>query len=195
MSGSPKTVKRLPAPVFLSSSPMSRSAFIRTISTGMRPSLRTPATLAKPSSEASTVTPSSSVTPVTCGSKAKPRIASRSTSSASIASRAAFFTNDGLTVPYCGPIAIAIRVGASPCAPRRRAPRSPGCTRPRRSRTPRRRSAPACGRSGCRPSRGCRGSTARSSARRRPSRPRSRTSDSGLHRRTRASDADSATRP
>ena len=75
MSGSPKTVKRLPAPVFFSSSPMSRSAFIRTISTGMRPSLRTPATLAKPSSEASMLTPSSSVRPVTCGSKAKPRIA------------------------------------------------------------------------------------------------------------------------
>ena len=48
MSGSPKTVKRLPAPVFFSSSPMSRSAFIRTISTGMRPSLRTPATWRSP---------------------------------------------------------------------------------------------------------------------------------------------------
>ena len=122
MSGSPKTVKRLPAPVFFSSSPISRSAFIRTISTGMRPSLRTPATLAKPSSEASMLTPSSSVRPVTCGSKAKPRIASRSTSSASIASRAAFFTYDGLTVPYCGPIAIAIRDGASPSASPSRCP-------------------------------------------------------------------------
>ena len=40
MSGSPKTVNRLPAPVFLSSSPISRSAFIRTMSTGMRPIFR-----------------------------------------------------------------------------------------------------------------------------------------------------------
>ena len=111
MSGSPNTVNRLPAPVFLSSSPISRSAFIRTISTGSLPSRRSPSTWAKPSSVASTVTPSVSVTLVTLGSKAKPRMQSRSTSSAWIASLAAFFTNDALTVPYCGPIAMPIRDG------------------------------------------------------------------------------------
>ena len=39
MSGSPKTTKRLPLPVGLSSPPMWRSAFMRALSTGMRPSL------------------------------------------------------------------------------------------------------------------------------------------------------------
>ena len=51
MSGSPNTVNRLPAPVFFSSSPITRSAFIRTSSTGTRPGLRSAATFAKPSSE------------------------------------------------------------------------------------------------------------------------------------------------
>src|SRR6266511_6471041 len=37
MSGSPNTVNRLPAPVFFNSSPITRSAFIRTSSTGTRP--------------------------------------------------------------------------------------------------------------------------------------------------------------
>ena len=39
MSGSPKMTKRLPLPVFLRSSAMCRSAFMRALSTGMRPSL------------------------------------------------------------------------------------------------------------------------------------------------------------
>ena len=39
MSGSPKITNRLPLPVFLRSSAMCRSAFIRALSTGMRPSL------------------------------------------------------------------------------------------------------------------------------------------------------------
>ena len=37
--GSPKMTKRLPLPVFLRSSAMWRSAFMRAFSTGMRPSL------------------------------------------------------------------------------------------------------------------------------------------------------------
>ena len=43
-------------------------------------------------------------------------------SSALIASRAAFFTYEGLTVPYCGPIAIAILDGASSSASPSRSP-------------------------------------------------------------------------
>ena len=39
MSGSPKMTNRLPLPVFLRSSAMCRSAFMRALSTGMRPSL------------------------------------------------------------------------------------------------------------------------------------------------------------
>ena len=39
MSGSPKMTKRLPLPVFLRSSAMCKSAFIRALSTGMRPNL------------------------------------------------------------------------------------------------------------------------------------------------------------
>ena len=39
MSGSPKMTKRLPLPVFFRSSAMCRSAFMRALSTGMRPSL------------------------------------------------------------------------------------------------------------------------------------------------------------
>ena len=39
MSGSPKMTKRLPLPVFFRSSAMWRSAFMRALSTGMRPSL------------------------------------------------------------------------------------------------------------------------------------------------------------
>ena len=39
MSGSPKMTNRLPLPVFFRSSAMCRSAFIRALSTGMRPSL------------------------------------------------------------------------------------------------------------------------------------------------------------
>src|SRR5262249_15527343 len=39
MSGSPKMTKRLPLPVALRSSAMCRSAFMRALSTGMRPSL------------------------------------------------------------------------------------------------------------------------------------------------------------
>ena len=39
MSGSPKMTKRLPLPVFFKSSAMCRSAFMRALSTGMRPSL------------------------------------------------------------------------------------------------------------------------------------------------------------
>ena len=112
MSGSPNTVKRLPAPVFFSSSPISRSTFIRTISTGMRPSLRIAATLAKPviagvDGDAVLLGHAGDL-----GSKAKPRMARRSMLSALIASRAAFLTNEALTVPYCGPMAIPTR-GAS----------------------------------------------------------------------------------
>jgi hypothetical protein len=39
MSGSPKMTNRLPLPVFFRSSAMCRSAFMRALSTGMRPSL------------------------------------------------------------------------------------------------------------------------------------------------------------
>src|SRR3990167_7172015 len=39
ISGSPKMTNRLPLPVFLMSSAMCRSAFMRALSTGMRPSL------------------------------------------------------------------------------------------------------------------------------------------------------------
>ena len=39
MSGSPKITNRLPLPVFFRSSAMCRSAFMRALSTGMRPSL------------------------------------------------------------------------------------------------------------------------------------------------------------
>ena len=39
MSGSPKMTKRLPLPVFLRSSAMWRSAFMRALRTGTRPSL------------------------------------------------------------------------------------------------------------------------------------------------------------
>lgn len=47
MSGSPKTVKRFPLPVFASSSPIARSAFIRTSITGIRPTRRSFTTEAK----------------------------------------------------------------------------------------------------------------------------------------------------
>ena len=95
---------------------------MRTISTGMRPELALARDVGEAVVEASTVTPSSSVTPVTCGSKAKPRTHSRSTSSAWIASRAAFFTYAGLTVPYCGPIAIADPAAARTSASLARSP-------------------------------------------------------------------------
>ena len=49
MSGSPKTVNRLPAPVFFSSSPMTRSAFIAPAAPAPAPERRSAATLAKPS--------------------------------------------------------------------------------------------------------------------------------------------------
>ena len=107
MSGSPKTVKRLPAPVFFRSSPISRSAFIRTSSTGIRPSLRSPATLAKPSSvldgDAVVVGDASDLR---VEGEAEDRTAGRRRSALDRL-RAASLTNDGLTVPYCGPIAIA----------------------------------------------------------------------------------------
>lgn len=48
MSVSPNTMSRLPTPVFFRSSPMSRSAFIRTRSTLIHPSFRSPATEANP---------------------------------------------------------------------------------------------------------------------------------------------------
>lgn len=92
---------------------MRRSAFIRTNSTGIRPTFREPATLAKPSSDDSTVTPSCSVVPSAVGSKAKPSTHSRSTSSMAMASRAAALMNDGLTVPYCGPTTMPTRDGVS----------------------------------------------------------------------------------
>jgi len=106
---------------------MSRSAFIRTNRTLMRPMRRDPATLAKPASPASTVTPSSSVTPAAVGSNAKPSTQSRSTSSDCSASRAAALMKAGLTVPYCGPIAMATLDGAS--SPSRSVSRSPTACR------------------------------------------------------------------
>jgi hypothetical protein len=115
MSGSPNTVNRLPAPVFFSSSPMTRSAFMRTSSTGTRPSCRSPATLAKPGvavsrGHVSTLAPS---TPVRLRVECEAQDAQQVDVAVLDRLLAAALMTTGLTVPYCGPSEMPILVARS----------------------------------------------------------------------------------
>ena len=82
MSGSPKTVKRLPAPVFFSSSsPIARSGFMRASITGSLPYWRSLSATAKPpprSFPSLDAGANSSVFSPAWASKAKPQTTSRS---------------------------------------------------------------------------------------------------------------------